>query len=232
MIQINLRSLIGSPILTEDQINTGEVTDAFVDLLEQRIVKFAVDWTMERRQVSGSEENLPFSQVAEFTPHWLIVAEEIGETAGLDLVPMSEGANVLALGDLLDHSLFDQQGNCLGTICDLFFDRDDGAISGYEVLPPEEDRPSMLLPPGSDWELESRGIVISDLAKAAMLEGRLRITSWEEEREEEDIEGQYEAKSPERRTVEPEPFDILAGQPVVTGVLFDPEALVEELANE
>ncbi|HBN08582.1 MAG TPA: hypothetical protein DD435_08000 [Cyanobacteria bacterium UBA8530] len=232
MIQINLRSLIGSPILTEDQITTGEVTDAFVDLLEQRIVKFNVDWTMERRQVSGSEENLPFSQISEFTPHWLIVAEEIGETAGLDLVPMSEGANVLALGDLLDHSLFDRQGNCLGTLCDLFFDRDDGAISGYEVVPPEEDRLSMILPPGSDWELEEKGIVISDQSKAAMLEGRLHVSSWEEEREEEELEGQYEAPSPRRRTVQPDSFDLQRGQGVVTVAQFDPEALVDELANE
>lgn len=226
MDQKAVSSVIGSSIMTDTQVALGDVTDVFVDLTEQRVVKFEVDWAAERRAVSGSEENLPFTQVLRFDPHFLIVSGEISDTAGLDFLPVSEGGNLLANQDLLDHPLIDAEGNRLGTISDLYFDPTDGAIIGYEITPVLEGR-SLLLPPTTDMELLADGIRIPDQAKQAMMEGRLRITTWEGEVEEAEYEV-FGEDVPDLRTQHSEPFDLQGSQEGVGVRQYDEENSFED----
>lgn len=222
MDQKAVSSVIGSSIMTDTQVALGDITDVFVDLTEQRVVKFEVDWLAERRAVSGSEENLPFTQVLRFDPHFLIVSGEIADTAGLDFIPVSEGGNLLVNQEILGRPLLDQEGNPLGTFSDLYFDPTDGAIIGYEITPITEEGRSLLLPPTTGMELFPEGIRIPDQAKQAMMEGHLRITTWEGEVEEAEYEV-FGEDLPDLRTQRPEPFDLEGSQEGVPVRQYDEE---------
>lgn len=192
-----------------DDVHLGDITDALIDLTEQRVVSFVVDWVMEHRQVFGSSENLPFTQVEDFLPHFVVVAAEIGETAGLDLIPISEGDNLSANDDLMGRSVLDCQGRVLGSLSDIYFDDEDGAIEGYEVLPEGETPHAWILPPSAELEFTEKGMVISDRDKEAMYAGRVRIHSSETMEQDEGIE-EFTAAYPVPRTVEAEPYDLPA----------------------
>lgn len=222
-----LRTVIGTSIMDLDDVHLGDITDTLIDFTEQRVVSFVVDWVMERRQVFGSSEDLPFTQVEDFLPHFVVVASEIGETAGLDLIPISEGDNLSANDDLMGRSVLDREGRLLGTLSDIYFDDEDGAIEGYEVLPEGETPHAWILPPSADLELTEKGMVISERDKEAMYAGRVRIHSRETMEQDEGIE-EFTAAYPVPRTVHSEAYDLPGAVPFTTPPELNEEGLEYE----
>lgn len=160
-----IRNLLELPLVTVQQVHMGDISDALLDLSEQRVVKLVVDWVMDNRQVSGSDLDLPFSQIAAFDPHQVIVSDEIGETAGLDLLNYDGDALVSIQECMLDRDVVTVSGERLGSLVDCYIDEEDGAILGFEVsheeLGPEEVR-TRLLAPTTDMDFKDGEIVIPD----------------------------------------------------------------------
>lgn len=160
-----IRNLLDLPLVTMQQVHMGDVSDALLDLSEQRVVKLVVDWVMDNRQVCGSDLDLPFTQVATFDPHQAVICDEIGETAGLDLLNYDDEALVSVQACLLDRDVVTVSGERLGSLVDCYIDEEDGAILGFEVsredLGPEEVR-TRLLAPTTEMDFKDGEIVIPD----------------------------------------------------------------------
>lgn len=181
----------------------GEVQDLLIDLAEQRVVKLSITWDIDDRQVSGPELDLPFSQILNFDPHQILVADEIGETAGLELEPDSGDTLVWASEALLDHKVQTESGRTLGSLVDLFIDEEDGAILGYELTTPETEQsaePSRLLPPTTQMEIKLGAIVIPDRLETRSLQS-LRSSEEDEREAEQDL---LETDETDARTQQPE----------------------------
>lgn len=204
-----VRNLMDLPLVTEQQVHMGDITDVFLDPTEQRVVKLGISWVMDNRQVSGSDNDLPFSQITSFDPHQAIVSDEIGETAGLDLLNYGDETLVSATGTLLDHPIVTRSGKRLGTIVDFFVDEEDGAILGYEVSNEaieNEHRKTQILAPTTDMEFRNDDIVIPDrltTVTLASVEGLRRM----EEEQQEDADYVFEQEEPAARTQAPELAD-------------------------
>lgn len=198
----NVRDLLELPVVTESELHMGDVTGAYLDLAEQRLIKLAVEWTQMPDQVSGSDEDLPFSQVSHFEPHQLVVADEIGETAGLDFAPYDED-DLVPASELLDHEVVTRQGRRLGTLVDIFVDEADGAVVGYEVSREEGDRhPSVILPPAKDLELVDGEVLVADNLRPLPMP----LRSLEDE-DRDDTSAQLERVGRDRKTEQPELYD-------------------------
>lgn len=181
----------------------GEVQDLLIDLAEQRVVKLSITWDMDDRQVSGPELDLPFNQIINFDSHQILVADEIGETAGLELETENGETLVWASVALLDHNVQTESGKALGALVDLFIDEEDGAILGYEVTNPETEQtaePSRLLPPTTMMEIKQGAVVIPDRMETRSL-ASLRSAEEDEREAEHDL---LESDEPDARTQQPE----------------------------
>lgn len=204
-----VRNLMDLPVVTEQQVHMGDITDVFLDPTEQRVIKLGVTWVMDNRQVSGSDSDLPFSQIASFDPHQAIVSDEIGETAGLDLLNYGDETLVSATGTLLDHPIVTRGGQRLGTIVDFFVDEEDGAILGYEVSNDaieNEHRKTQILAPTTDMEFRGSDIVIPDRITTVTLASVQGLRRMEEEQQE-DADYVFEREGSSARTQNPELTD-------------------------
>lgn len=166
----SVRDLLDQPVISSSDVLMGEVTDAFLEPAEQRVVKLSVDWVAARSQVSGPEIDLPLGQVTNFDPHHLVVATEIGETAGLEFEPYDD-QELLPASGLLEREVSTRSGNPLGLLADIFFDDGDGAVAGYEVEQRETGLPSKILAPASDIDFGGDRIVVPDNFHLAEIEG-------------------------------------------------------------
>ena len=199
----SIRNLLELPLVTTQQIHMGDVQDLLIDLAEQRVVKLAISWLADDRQVSGPELELPFNQIVNFDPHQILVEDEIGETAGLELETNGGETMVWANQALLDRKVITESGRTIGSVADLFIDEEDGAILGYELTTPETDQtaePSRLLPPTTMMELRPDTIVVPDRLEMRSLESL--HTQEDEELEEEEVI--FERDETDARTQQPE----------------------------
>ncbi|HEY9898278.1 MAG TPA: PRC-barrel domain-containing protein [Pantanalinema sp.] len=201
-----IRNLLELPLVTAQQVHMGDISDALLDLSEQRVIKLVIDWVMDNRQISGSDMDLPYSQVATFDPHQVVVSDEIAETAGLDLLNYDDEGLVSAQRLLLDRDVVTTSGDRLGSLVDLYFDEEDGAILGFEVsrldLGAEEVRTRMLAPT-TDMEFKDGAIVIPDkilTITLASAEGLSRV----EGEDQETSDYVYESEGRSARTQEPD----------------------------
>ncbi len=200
------RNLMDLPVVTERQVHMGDITDAFLDPAEQRVVKLGITWVMDNRQVSGSDNDLPFTQIASFDPHQAVVSDEIAETAGLDLLNYGDDSLVSATGTLLDHPIVTRSGKRLGTVVDFFVDEEDGAILGYEVTNDAietEHRKTQILAPSTDMEFRGDEIVIPDKITTVTLASVQGLRRMEEEAQE-DADYVFERDETSARTQNPE----------------------------
>ncbi|MBO9540397.1 PRC-barrel domain-containing protein [bacterium] len=201
-----IRNLLELPLVTAQQVHMGDISDALLDLSEQRVIKLVIDWVMDNRQVSGSDLDLPFSQIAAFDPHQVIVSDEIGETAGLDLLNYDDDALVSVNDCLLDRDVVTVSGQRLGSLVDLYLDEEDGAILGFEVSHQElgvDEVRTRLLAPTTDMDFKDGEIVIPDKILTITLassEGLSRV----EGEEAEDADYVFEAEEMPARTQDPE----------------------------
>jgi len=201
-----VRNLMDLPVVTERQVHMGDITDVFLDPAEQRIVKLGITWVMDNRQVSGSDNDLPFSQITSFDPHQAVVSDEIGETAGLDLLNYGDETLVSATGTLLDHAIVTRSGQRLGIVVDFFVDEEDGAVLGYEVTNDSiesEHRKTQILAPTTDMEFRGQDIVIPDKITTVTLASVQGLRRMEEEQQE-DADYVFERDETSARTQNPE----------------------------
>lgn len=183
MRRISLRSLLELPLVCSRQIHLGDVNDAHFDLAEQRLVKLSIEWVSDDRQVFGPDLDLPYGQIAVFEPHQIVVAFEVGETAGLDFDPMEVEGLVSGKTDLLDHDLVTAGGDRLGRLADVYVAEEDGAVLGYEVEMVAG--PNRIFAPSTDMEFRDGAIVVPTRIKAITLAGP-DAQAVEEAQEEED----------------------------------------------
>lgn len=204
-----VRNLMDLPLVTERHVHMGDITDVFLDPAEQRIVKLGITWVVDNRQFSGSDPELPFTQIRNFDPHQAIVSDEIAETAGLDLLNYGDDSLVSATSTLLDHQIVTRGGQQLGTVVDFFVDEEDGAILGYEVTNDSiesEHRKTQILAPSTDMEFRGSEIVVPDritTVTLASVEGLRRM----EEEQQEDNDYVFEQEGTSARTQNPELAD-------------------------
>lgn len=194
----SVRDLLDQPVLSPSDVLLGEVTDAFLEPTEQRVVKLSVDWVSNRDQVSGPDLDLPLNQVANYDPHQIVVGSEIGETAGLDFDPY-ESQDLVAASSLLEREVSTRSGNPLGRLADIYFDDADGAVTGYEVEQPEAALPSRILAPSADIEFGADRVVVPDNFHLAERDP----FDEEEEGQTEEQDTVFESGEHDRRTEDP-----------------------------
>ena len=202
----SIRDLLDQPVISRSDVLLGQVTDAFVEPGEQRVVKLSVDWVEHRAQVSGPDVDLPLSQITNYDPHQLVVATEVGETAGLEFEPYDD-LELLAASSLLDRDVLTRSGDPLGHLADIFFDDGDGAVTGYEVEQPETALPNRILAPSFDMDFAGDRLVDPDNFHLA--EQEAMVGEEDDLAEEQDLV--FESGEHDRKTEEPgvdEPEDI------------------------
>jgi len=193
----SLRDLLDQPIISRDDVQLGEVADAYLEPVEQRVVKLSVDWLPNRDQVSGPDLDLPLAQVTNFDPHQLVVASEVGETAGLDFSPYDDG-DLVAGGQILDREVVTKSGEPIGLLADVYFDDSDGAITGYEVEQPETGMPSRIIAPTPEIEFSGDRVIMPD--RFQLVEDRYGDED-EDMREEQDLV--FESGNRDRKVEDP-----------------------------
>lgn len=166
----SVRDLLDQPVISRSDVLMGEVTDAFLEPAEQRVVKLSVDWVEARSKVSGPDVDLPLGQVTNFDPHHVVVATEVGETAGLEFEPY-DSQDLVPASTLLEREVYTRSGDPLGLLADIYFDDGDGAVAGYEVEQPEAGLPSRILAPSADMDFGGERIVVPDTFHLAEIEG-------------------------------------------------------------
>ncbi|MNL02547.1 PRC-barrel domain protein [compost metagenome] len=207
MRQRGVRNLLDLSVITRRGVNMGDVSDVQIDPAEQRVLKLSVNWVTDLRQVYGPDMELPFSQISNFDPHQLVVADEIGETAGLDLLNFGEDGLFLNASQILDHPVRTQEGKELGTLADVFFDEDDGAIIGYEVINDRsetEHTRSLILSPSTDLELRQDVVIVPDRIKTVSVSATPDLSLREAQERQEELDYVFEADEPDKRTDEPD----------------------------
>lgn len=207
MRQRGIRNLMDLSVVTKRGVTMGEVADVQIDPSEQRVMKLVVDWVAERRQVYGSDIDLPFTQISNFDPHQLVVAEELGETAGLDLLNYGEEGLFLTATQLLDHPVRTQSGQELGLLADVFFDEDDGAIIGYELVNERTENTherSLVLSPTTDLEFRQDAVVVPDRITTVSVSAAPGMIQRETEERQEEMDYVFEASEPAKRTDDPD----------------------------
>lgn len=205
MRQRGIRNLMDLTVMTRRGVNMGEVADVQIDPAEQRVLKLSVNWVSDLQQVYGPDLDLPFSQITNFDPHQLIVADEIAESAGLDLLNYGEEGLFLNASQLLDQPVRTQSGKELGLLADVFFDEDDGAIIGYEVLSEEPNRDrSLILAPSTDLEWREQAVVVPDRARTVSISATPDLAQREEAERQAEIDYVFEADEPDKRTDDPD----------------------------
>ena len=207
MRQRGIRNLLDLTVITRRGVNMGDVSDVQIDPAEQRVLKLSVNWVTDLRQVYGPDMDLPFTQITNFDPHQLVVADEIGESAGLDLLNFGEDGLFLNASQILDHAVRTQEGKELGTLADVFFDEDDGAIIGYEVInerSENEHTRSLILSPSTDLELRQDVVVVPDRIKTVSVSATPDLSRREAEERQEELDYVFEADEPDKRTDDPD----------------------------
>ncbi len=207
MRQRGIRNLMDLTVVTRRGVTMGDVSDVQIDPAEQRVLKLTVDWVSDLRQVYGPDMDLPFSQIANFDPHQLVVADEIAETAGLDLLNYGDDGLFLTATQLLDHPVRTQEGRDLGTLADVFFDEDDGAIIGYEVVSERseaEHTRSLILSPSTDLEWRQEAVIVPDRVKTVSVSATPDLSRREAQDQQEDLDYVFEADEPDKRTDDPD----------------------------
>lgn len=207
MRQRGIRNLMDLSVVTKRGVTMGDVSDVQIDPSEQRVMKLVVDWVADRRQVYGSDIDLPFTQIAHFDPHQLVVAEELGETAGLDLLNYGEEGLFLTATQLLDHPVRTQSGKELGVLADVFFDEDDGAIIGYELVNERTENTherSLVLSPTTDLEFRQDAVVVPDRIMTVSVSATPGMIRRETEERQEEMDYVFEASEPDKRTDDPD----------------------------
>ena len=207
MRQRGIRNLMDLTVVTRRGVNMGDVADVQIDPAEQRVLKLAVDWIADLRQVYGPDMDLPFTQITNFQPHQLVVRDEIAETAGLDLLNYGEEGLFLSATQILDHPVRTQEGRELGTLADVFFDEDDGAIIGYEVVNPEtEHMPtrSLILSPSTDLEVRQDVVIVPERVKTVSVSATPDLGMREAQDRQEEEDYVFETDEPEKRTDDPD----------------------------
>lgn len=204
MKQRSVRNLLDQPLVTTSQVPMGDVTEVFVDPTEQRLIKLGIEWAMHDRIVHGSDLDLPFTQIVNFDPHQIVVSDEIGETAGLDLLNYDPDSLLKCADQLLDRTVRTESGEALGSLVDIFFDEEDGAILGYEITNDEieaEHRRSMLMAPTTDFTLADGEVLVPDKPRLVELPSNAKFTAMEEELDQDYV---FESDEPDRRSQNPE----------------------------
>lgn len=207
MRQRGIRNLMDLTVVTRRGVSMGDVSDVQIDPAEQRVLRLAVAWVSDLRQVFGPDMDLPFSQITNFDPHQLVVADEIAETAGLDLLNFGEDGLFLNASQILDHPVRTQEGKELGTLADVFFDEDDGAIIGYEVTTERsetEHTRALILSPSTDLEWRQDAVIVPDRVKTVSVTATpdLALREAQDRQDEEDYI--FEADEPDKRTDDPD----------------------------
>lgn len=207
MRQRGIRNLMDQTVVTRRGVTMGDVTDVQIDPAEQRVLKLSVDWVSDLRQVYGPDMELPFSQITTFAPHQLVVADEIAETAGLDLLNFGDDGLFLNATQILDHPVRTQEGKELGALADVFFDEDDGAIIGYEVINERSENDhtrSLILAPSTDLELRQDAVIVPDRVKTVSVSATPDLSLREAQERQEEMDYVFEADEPEKRTDDPD----------------------------
>lgn len=194
----SVRDLLDQPVISRSDVLMGEVTDAFLEPVEHRVVKLSVDWVAARGQVSGPDVDLPLGQVTNFDPHQVVVATEVGETAGLEFEPYDD-QELLPASGLLEREVSTRSGDPLGLLADIYFDDGDGAVTGYEVEQPETGLPSRILAPAPDIDFTGDRIVVPDNFHLAETDG----LDEEDESLAEEQDLVFESGERDRKTEEP-----------------------------
>lgn len=195
----SIRNLLDLPLITRQQVQTGEITDAWLDPTEQRLMKLSIAWDPEDLPLTGPDEAVPFRQIVEFAPHHVVVASELTETAGLDLLDYDAG--LWQVRDaLLDHDVVTPGGRRLGTLVDIHFDEEDGAILGYEIAA-APDAVSRILGPSTDMDLRGGELVVPERLTTVQLPEPEEVEPGEVEEEDLAIAGMGEL--PLGRTEDP-----------------------------
>lgn len=207
MRQRGIRNLMDLTVVTRRGISMGDVSDVQIDPAEQRVMKLAVNWVSDLRQVYGPDLDLPFTQITNFDPHQLVVVDEIAETAGLDLLNYGEEGLFLNASQLLDHPVRTQGGQELGMLADVFFDEDDGAIIGYEIVDERsesEHTRSLILSPSTELEWRQDAVVVPDRIKTVSVSATPELTRQASQDMQEDLDYVFEADEPDKRTDDPD----------------------------
>ena len=155
----SLTSLSGLPLMTAAGVRLGEITDAFFEPFEQRILAFVVDWEPDTATL-GPADLLPITQLLELNADLGTVADEIGISAGLDAdqAGTAEGWVQMNLS-LIDRIVKDATGKQVGHLVDLHFDPQDGSVEFYEVAESEQGA-SLMIAPHPQLELREDELVL------------------------------------------------------------------------
>ncbi|MDB5099369.1 MAG: hypothetical protein JWM80_3790 [Cyanobacteria bacterium RYN_339] len=147
------------PLLTAEGVRLGEITDAFYEPYEQRILAFSVDW--EDAASTGSDTLLPLTQLSELNADIATVSDEIGASAGLQAnIDNSDDNNWLpAFERMLDRPVVDEVGNIIGRLADIHFDPQDGSVEFYEIVVDELGDP-LLLPPAKGLDVVDGKVLV------------------------------------------------------------------------
>lgn len=207
MRQRGIRNLLNLSVVTRRGLSMGDVRDVQIDPAEQRVLKLSVDWVSDLRQVYGPDLDLPFTQITNFDPHHLVVADEIAETAGLDLLNFGEDGLFLMASRLLDRPVRTRAGTDLGILADVIFDEDDGAVIGYEVVSEASEAAhtrALILSPTTELELQEEGVVVPDRVKILDAGAPGDLSRREREDQQEDSDYVFEADESDKRTDDPD----------------------------
>ena len=225
MRQRGIRNLMNLAVVTRRGLSMGDVADVQIDPAEQRVMRLAVNWISDLRQVYGPDLDLPFTQISNFDPHQLVVADEIAEAAGLDLMNYGEEGLFLSASQLLDQPVRTLGGTELGLLADVFFDEDDGAIVGYELVSEQseaEHTRALMLSPSTELELQADAVVVPDRIKIMSAGTHGDLSRRESEDRQEELDDVFEADEPDKRTEHP---DLGYGDPLDEDALVpDPNA--------
>src|SRR5687768_10125614 len=113
----SLMSMEGMPVLSEEGVRLGVITDAWFDPFEQRIVGFAVDW--ENNMVQGPDDMLPILQISELNAD-VATVPEMAPTAGLDYMSEIETEGLVpVIARFVGHPVEFGSGEVLGELVDL-----------------------------------------------------------------------------------------------------------------
>lgn len=165
-MQRSLLSMEGMPVLSEEGVRLGAISDAHFDPFEQRIVGFAVDW--ENDLVRGPEDMLPIIQISELNAD-IVTIPEMAATAGLDYMRDTDADGLLLVRERLAGLKVVSEKEPIGELVDLLFDPQDGSVTSYEIAPADNGdttRPSYLLPPRPDLDFQGDRLVLSEAAQA------------------------------------------------------------------
>lgn len=154
----SMASMNRLPLLTAEGVRMGEITDAFYEPYEQRILGFSVDW--EDATAAGVDDILPLTQLTELNADIATVADEIGVSAGLQANLDTIGDNWLAVFEqLLDKPVVDEAGNTIGRLADIHFDPQDGSVEFYELVIEEQADP-LMLPPAKGLDVADGKVLV------------------------------------------------------------------------